>query len=126
MYKKKTLRHMSPVTRHYARNINSLQGVLKRFENTTEDIARLELDSRALFKKQEHQARIIQSTHLIFSISEDDVLEVAREKFGLDGLTEEQLRVVKKGVEFGLECWGEVVAAALGEAFRLESEAKEG
>jgi hypothetical protein len=48
MYKKKTLRRMQPVTRRYARNLNSLQGILKRLQNLTEDIARLESDSHAL------------------------------------------------------------------------------
>jgi hypothetical protein len=57
MYKKKTLRNMKPVTRRYARNLNSLQGILKRLQNLTEDIGRLELDSRALFQSQ-HPQRI--------------------------------------------------------------------
>ena len=48
MYKKKTLRHMQPVTRRYARNLNSLQGILKRLQNLTQDLARLESDSTAL------------------------------------------------------------------------------
>lgn len=122
MYKKKTLRHMPPVTRRYARILNDLDSVTRRLKNLRNDIARLELDSRALFKKQEYEARIVRSTHPIFSISEDDVLDVAREKFGRDGLTEEQIRGVKKGVEFGLECWWEVVAAALEEVLRLETE----
>ena len=48
MYKKKTLRHMQPVTRRYARIINDLDSVTRRLRNLTEDIARLELDSTAL------------------------------------------------------------------------------
>jgi len=48
MYKKKTLRHMQPVTRRYARILNDLDGVLRRLHNLTEEVARLELDSRAL------------------------------------------------------------------------------
>ena len=48
MYKKKTLRHMQPVTRRYARIINDLDSVTRRLRNLTEEIARLELDSRAL------------------------------------------------------------------------------
>ena len=48
MYKKKTLRHMQPITRRYARVINDLDGVLRRLKNLTQDIARLELDSTAL------------------------------------------------------------------------------
>jgi len=55
-YKKKTLRHMQRVTRRYARIINDLDSVTRRLHNLTEEIARLELDSTALFtqKKQEH------------------------------------------------------------------------
>jgi len=48
MYKKKTLRHMQRVTRRYARTLNDLQSTLKRLQNLTQDIARLELDSTAL------------------------------------------------------------------------------
>jgi len=47
-YKKKTLRHMQPITRRYARVINDLDGVLRRLRNLTEEVARLELDSTAL------------------------------------------------------------------------------
>ena len=53
MYQKKTLRHMQPITRRYARNLNSLQGILKRLQNLTQDIARLEADSRALYNRQQ-------------------------------------------------------------------------
>jgi len=48
MYQKKTLRRMPTVTRRYARVINDLDGVARRLKNLTEDIARLEHDSRAL------------------------------------------------------------------------------
>ena len=48
MYKKKTLRHMQPVTRRYARILNDLDGIARRLRNLTQDIARLELDSTAL------------------------------------------------------------------------------
>jgi hypothetical protein len=47
-YRKKTLRRMQPITRRYARVLNDLDGVLRRLKNLTQDIARLELDSRAL------------------------------------------------------------------------------
>jgi len=48
MYKKKTLRHMQPMTRRYARTLNDLDSVARRLHNLTEEIARLELDSTAL------------------------------------------------------------------------------
>jgi hypothetical protein len=56
-YKKKTLRRMQPITRRYARIINELDSVLRRLRNLTEDIARLELDSRALYKRREFESK---------------------------------------------------------------------
>ena len=55
MYKKKTLRRMKPITRRYARIINDLDGVIRRLKNLTDDISRLEFDSRALHTAQNHQ-----------------------------------------------------------------------
>jgi len=55
VYKKKTLRRMKPITRRYARIINDLDGVIRRLKNLTEDIARLEFDSRALHNAQDYQ-----------------------------------------------------------------------
>lgn len=43
---------MSPIMRRYARILNELDGVLRKLKNLTEDIARLEMDSKALFAKQ--------------------------------------------------------------------------
>jgi hypothetical protein len=51
----------------------------------------------------------------VFVLTEADVLQVARQKFGVNELTEEQMQQIKKGIEFGLECWEEVVTAALQE-----------
>jgi len=48
MYRKATLRRMSPETRRYARLLNDLESVLRRGKNLVEVIQRLELDSRAL------------------------------------------------------------------------------
>jgi hypothetical protein len=55
-YKKKTLRRMQPITRRYARVINDLGGVLRRLQNLTEEIGRLEADSRALYKRSESES----------------------------------------------------------------------
>lgn len=52
-YRKKTLRNMSPTARRYARLINELESVQRRLKNMTDDISRLELDSRALFAQQQ-------------------------------------------------------------------------
>jgi hypothetical protein len=64
MYRKKTLRNMQPVTRRYARNLNSLQGILKRLQNLTQDIARLELDSHALLNSKKREVPTTRQTHL--------------------------------------------------------------
>ena len=48
MFRPKTLRKMSPVTRKYAKLLNELDSVLRKGKNLVEDIQRLELDSRAL------------------------------------------------------------------------------
>jgi hypothetical protein len=69
MYRKKTLRKLQPITRRYARNLNSLQGILKRLQNLTDDIARLELDSQSLLNRQKHEQAIEHDT------SPDHVME---------------------------------------------------
>jgi len=50
----------------------------------------------------------------IFVISVEDVQYVAKEKIGRE-LTIEELEQVQKGVEFGLECWEEVIIYAIDE-----------
>jgi lipase chaperone LimK len=62
MYRKKTLRAMQPVTRRYARNLNSLQGTFKRLQNLTQEIARLEADSHALFNRHQHENSLANRT----------------------------------------------------------------
>lgn len=47
-YRKRTLRRMAPTTRKYAKLLGELESVRRRLVNLVEDIARLELDSRAL------------------------------------------------------------------------------
>ena len=53
MYRKATLRRMSPTTRKYAKLLNDLDSVLRRSKNMVEEIQRLELDSRALAHAKE-------------------------------------------------------------------------
>jgi len=50
----------------------------------------------------------------IFVISKKDVQSIALKKFG-EKLGVEELEQVKKGIEFGLECWEEVVIDAISE-----------
>ena len=63
-YMSKTLRHMPPTTRRYARVLNDLASVLRRLRNLTEEFARLELDSRALHNRQKHEEALEHSTSL--------------------------------------------------------------
>lgn len=48
----------------------------------------------------------------IFKISVEDVQYIAKKKLGRK-LTIDELEAVKKGIEFGLECWEEVVGYAI-------------
>ncbi len=51
---------------------------------------------------------------VIFVLTREDVVNCARE-LGIDkeAITDEVLYQVKKGVEFGLECWSDVVKEAI-------------
>ena len=51
---------------------------------------------------------------IIFVLTKEDVIECARMK-GIpeEAITDDVLRQVKKGVDSGLECWSEVVMAAI-------------
>jgi hypothetical protein len=53
-YRKKTIRRMSPVTRRYAKILNEFAGTLRKLKNLTEDIARLEADSKALYQREKY------------------------------------------------------------------------
>jgi len=50
----------------------------------------------------------------VFTINREDVQRIAMKKLGRK-LTTEEIERVKKGVEFGLECWEEVVVYAIEE-----------
>ena len=53
----------------------------------------------------------------IFTINREDVQRIAMKKLGRK-LTTEEIERVKKGVEFGLECWEEVVVYAIEEVMK--------
>lgn len=65
----------------------------------------------------EHDKDWDDSNSTIFILSRDDVLMCA-EQMGIPSskITDDILRQVKKGVEFGLEYWTEVVKIAIEEA----------
>jgi hypothetical protein len=55
----------------------------------------------------------------IFVLSRGDVIECAREMgIPAEAITDDVLYQVKKGVEFGLECWSEVVKEAINMALK--------
>ena len=56
----------------------------------------------------------VSDPNTIFILSREDVVECARE-MGIpeEAITDDILAQVKKGVEWGLECWSEVVKTAL-------------
>ena len=55
----------------------------------------------------------------IFTLTREDVVACAKE-MGIpeEALTDDVLHQVKKGVEWGLECWTDVVKTALSEALK--------
>ena len=53
----------------------------------------------------------------IFVLSKEDVINCAAEMgIPAEAITDDVLYQVKKGVEFGLECWTDVVKTAIREA----------
>jgi hypothetical protein len=56
---------------------------------------------------------------IIFVLTREDVIDCARE-MGIPGevITDDFLRQVRKGVEFGLECWSEVMKEAINMALK--------
>ena len=55
----------------------------------------------------------------IFILTREDVLECARQmKIPEEAITEDVLRQVSKGVEWGLECWTEVMQEAINLALK--------
>lgn len=59
------------------------------------------------------------SDETIFVLTKEDVIGCAREMgIPAEAITDDVLRQVKKGVEFGLECWSEVVKEAINMALK--------
>jgi len=55
----------------------------------------------------------------IFVLTREDVIGCAREMgISEDAITDDVLEEVKKGVEWGLECWSDVVKAAIAWALK--------
>ena len=62
---------------------------------------------------------MIRSSEVVFILTMEDVIACAKE-MGIpkEAITDDVFHRVKKGVEFGLECWTEVVKTALDEALK--------
>lgn len=60
---------------------------------------------------------MIRASEVVFILTMEDVVACA-EEMGLpkETITDDIFYQVKKGVEFGLECWSEVVKTAISEA----------
>ena len=56
---------------------------------------------------------------VVFTLTREDVIECARQ-MGIppEAITDDVFVQVKKGVEWGLECWSEVVKAAINMALK--------
>jgi len=55
----------------------------------------------------------------IFVLTREDVIECAKEMdIPEETITDDVLRMVRKGVEWGLECWSEVVKEAINMALK--------
>ena len=55
----------------------------------------------------------------IFILTREDVIECAREMdIPAEAITDDVLAQVRKGVEWGLECWSEVVKEAINMALK--------
>jgi len=55
----------------------------------------------------------------VFILTKEDVIECAREMdIPAEAITDDVLAQVKKGVEWGLECWSEVVKEAINMALK--------
>jgi hypothetical protein len=60
-----------------------------------------------------------QSNDTVFILTKEDVIECAREMgIPAEAITDDVLAQVKKGVEWGLECWSEVMKEAINMALK--------
>ena len=60
---------------------------------------------------------MIRANDVVYLLTKEDVIACAKE-MGIpkEAITDDVFHRVKKGVEFGLECWTEVVKTAIKEA----------
>ncbi len=64
-------------------------------------------------------SRVISASEVVFILTMEDVVNCAEEMdIPKEAITDDIFYSVKKGVEFGLECWSEVVKTAIKEALK--------
>ena len=61
--------------------------------------------------------------NVLFILTDADAQIMAKERIGRE-LTEDELYSVRKGLEWGLECWNEVMSVAIDEAVRNNAKEK--
>ena len=62
---------------------------------------------------------MIRASEVVFILTMEDVIACAKDMgTPKEAITDDVFHRVKKGVEFGLECWTEVVKTALDEALK--------
>jgi hypothetical protein len=61
----------------------------------------------------------VETNDTIFILTREDVIECAREMdIPAEAITDDVLAQVRKGVEWGLECWSEVMKEAINMALK--------
>ena len=61
----------------------------------------------------------METNDTIFILTKEDVIECAREMdIPAEAITDDVLAQVRKGVEWGLECWSEVMKEAINMALK--------
>ena len=75
--------------------------------------------SKGLPMPRKEVSRVISASEVVFILTMEDVVNCAEEMdIPKEAITADILHQIKKGVEFGLECWSEVVKTALDEALK--------
>lgn len=56
-FQKKTLRRLPPATRKFAKMVNEGESLVKRLKSLVDNMARLEMESQALWNQHQHQGK---------------------------------------------------------------------
>ena len=70
-------------------------------------------------KERRTMVVVVDNKEVVFVLTKEDVIGCAQEMgIPAEAITDDVLCQVKKGVEFGLECWDEVVKEAINMALK--------